>query len=116
MRQKLARIDGEIASAFDGLNTVAYRLHAALVHGGTAVNGHYWAFIYDPQRNVWFKHNDRNVVQVDESVVWSETTGAGSGSSSSGYCLIYLSDELAQRMWQHTLYFLRAAVYSDEIG
>ena len=34
---------------------VPYRLHSVLVHEGQAGSGHYWAYVFHPQRKVWLK-------------------------------------------------------------
>ena len=91
--QLLSNLNDEVAAAFaDAKKTVGYRLHAALVHDGTAINGPYWDFVYDAEKGLWYKHNDANVTQVDEELVLRETTGGD--SKASGYCLIYINDQL----------------------
>ncbi|XP_054986432.1 ubiquitin carboxyl-terminal hydrolase 28 isoform X4 [Sorex araneus] len=74
------------------LHQVPYRLHAVLVHEGQANAGHYWAYIYNPARQVWLKYND---ISVTESS-WEELERDSYGGlrNVSAYCLMYINDKL----------------------
>ena len=56
------------------------------------MSGHYWVFVYDAPSKKWFKHNDTSVSEVDEKVMWEESTG-GHGNTSA-YCLVYVDESL----------------------
>eukprot|EP01094_Clydonella_sp_ATCC50884_P022183 TRINITY_DN5050_c0_g1_i4.p1 TRINITY_DN5050_c0_g1~~TRINITY_DN5050_c0_g1_i4.p1 ORF type:complete len:927 (+),score=215.52 TRINITY_DN5050_c0_g1_i4:370-3150(+) len=87
-------IEQQVDHMFDDMRDISYRLHAVLVHDGTALGGHYWAFVYDVVKQVWFKHNDTTVQQVEEELMWEESTG-GHGNTSA-YCLIYVDTNLSE--------------------
>ncbi|XP_065799928.1 ubiquitin carboxyl-terminal hydrolase 28 isoform X2 [Muntiacus reevesi] len=74
------------------LRQVPYRLHAVLVHEGQANAGHYWAYVYNPPRQVWLKYND---ISVTESS-WEELErdSYGGQRNVSAYCLMYINDKL----------------------
>ena len=94
-----------------------YRLHAVMVHEGTATlslsfffkvvpeqgsrlihplpfsgsvdAGHYWAYVLDHKRNVWLKCNDNTVNEA----TWDELAreSMGGHSNTSAYSLIYIN-------------------------
>uniref|UniRef100_A0AAY4D7R4 Ubiquitin carboxyl-terminal hydrolase 25 n=1 Tax=Denticeps clupeoides TaxID=299321 RepID=A0AAY4D7R4_9TELE len=70
---------------------VPYRLHAVLVHEGQANAGHYWAYIYDPNQNLWMKYNDISVTKSS----WEELMRDSFGGyrNASAYCLMYINDK-----------------------
>ncbi|KAJ9074050.1 ubiquitin-specific protease ubp2 [Entomophthora muscae] len=68
---------------------VEYRLHAVFIHKGSANYGHYWIYIRDWVKNIWYKFNDEHVVAVHESEIFSDT----SGSSANPYYIIYISSD-----------------------
>ncbi|KAL8289253.1 hypothetical protein RB597_001043 [Gaeumannomyces tritici] len=48
--------------SFDDLREHEYLIHAVICHGGsTGASGHYWVWIYDFEKQVWFNYNDRTV-------------------------------------------------------
>ena len=47
---------------FEDLREHEYLIHAVICHGGsTGASGHYWVWIYDFEKHVWFNYNDRTV-------------------------------------------------------
>lgn len=69
-----------------------YRLHAVIVHVGSAREGHYYAFV-DPQLDgTWFKFDDAAVdkVDVDDVLKQAKGTKGPSGTSLGGYLLQYV--------------------------
>ncbi len=65
-----------------------YQLHAVFVHEGQAASGHYWAYVFSPQHNMWLKFNDITVTEAS----WEELKkeGVGGYHNASAYCLVYL--------------------------
>ncbi len=43
-----------------------YELFAVLMHSGTAVGGHYFAYIKPPAQEKWFEFNDSNVMELTD--------------------------------------------------
>ncbi|XP_043927741.1 ubiquitin carboxyl-terminal hydrolase 25 [Protopterus annectens] len=66
-----------------------YKLHAVLVHEGQANAGHYWAYIFDHNREWWMKYNDISVTKSS----WEELERDSFGGyrNASAYCLMYIS-------------------------
>ena len=46
-----------------------YYLHAIICHDGLAENGHYYTYIFDRNKKVWYKMDDHKASIVDESIV-----------------------------------------------
>lgn len=67
---------------------VPYRLHSILVHEGQAHGGHYWAYIYSPQRNKWTKYNDIAVGDISFETLYKES--AGGYRFVNAYSLVYV--------------------------
>ena len=49
-----------------------YHLHAIIIHDGSADMGHYYTFIFDRFKKVWWKINDSMVREEAEDVVMEE--------------------------------------------
>lgn len=98
LRAELLDAQAQVAAVFEdpAFRQTPYYLHSVLVHAGHAEEGHYWAFIYNPEQGVWFKFNDMSVSQVDEELVWRESVGGHLNASA--YCLFYL-DARSNRGW-----------------
>ena len=61
-----------------------------MVHDGAYADaGHYYAFIYDHHRGVWFRYNDYLVSEEVEDVVLCESFGGM--DKSSAYAVVYVS-------------------------
>jgi ubiquitin carboxyl-terminal hydrolase 25/28 len=45
------------------------------VHDGGAESGHYYSFIYDRERNLWWRFNDHRVSVEKEEIVMKEAFG-----------------------------------------
>ncbi|EEB06487.1 ubiquitin carboxy terminal hydrolase Ubp2 [Schizosaccharomyces japonicus yFS275] len=66
-----------------------YHLLAVFIHRGQATFGHYWTYIYDFERDMYRKYNDEYVTTIDESEVFSDTTG----NTANPYMLVYVKKE-----------------------
>lgn len=64
-----------------------YYLHAVLVHEGQAASGHYWAYIYDKNKQ-WLKYNDITVSDASWEELVKESVGGYHNASA--YCLMYI--------------------------
>lgn len=74
-----------------------YELFSIMIHSGSASGGHYYAYIKDFQKNMWFCFNDSTVSRISEDDI-QKTYGGGfmrpyySGaysSSTNAYMLMY---------------------------
>ena len=88
MKDKKEKIQKELESVFEKKDKHPYLLHSILVHSGSAVVGHYYAFVNDYENKQWWRFNDTSVTQETEDVVMSESIG-GNGYSSA-YYLVYI--------------------------
>lgn len=69
-----------------------YELFAIFVHRGSAIGGHYFAYVKDFDKDTWFEFNDSMVSQISEETVRSSyggDVGYGAASGSSAYMLLY---------------------------
>lgn len=66
------------AGLFSDAKTEAYFLHAVICHlGGSAAAGHYWVWIFDFEREKWYKYNDTRVSEHSSEDVFSELNNRG---------------------------------------
>lgn len=70
---------GKGGQASEKRNT--YELFSVLVHSGSAMGGHYYAYIKDLESGKWFNFNDSNVSPIEASEI-SNMFGEGSGVTS----------------------------------
>lgn len=84
-----------------------FKLHAAIVQGGGADSGHYWAYVCEEENSSteWFKCDDSLVTKVkleDKSILnFNDIHG---GSANTGYFFVYkkikLDSELSYKIWR----------------
>ncbi|KAH9906064.1 hypothetical protein F4778DRAFT_728685 [Xylariomycetidae sp. FL2044] len=77
-------------SAFESMKDQRYRLHAVICHGGGMNAGHYWVWIRDFRKNIWYKFNDSLVTEDsrDSQAVLDELNNSGDP-----YYVAYVKDE-----------------------
>lgn len=76
-----------------------YRLHTVFMHRGSHLFGHYWAFIYDFERDVWRKYNDGYVNEVkDVREIFEPGRNGGTGAQPTTYCAVYVHDQLKPKI------------------
>jgi ubiquitin carboxyl-terminal hydrolase 47 len=76
---------------------LVYELFSVLIHSGSAMGGHYYAYIKSFEDGQWYNFNDTNVQLIPESDVQSELTkmfGGGSDARTSSYMLQYRRHDL----------------------
>ncbi|XP_041372903.1 ubiquitin carboxyl-terminal hydrolase 25-like isoform X2 [Gigantopelta aegis] len=90
LQENISQLESKIDLMYSdaAMQKFPYHLHAVLVHEGQAVSGHYWAYIFDTNRNMWLKFND---ITVSESC-WEELERESIGGyhNASAYCLMYV--------------------------
>lgn len=71
-----------------------YELFSIMIHNGSAMGGHYYAYIKNFMTNRWYNFNDSRVSEIDENDIHKvfggkkSKTGWGSGSANA-YLLKY---------------------------
>lgn len=108
-----------------------YTLHAVCVHEGSATLGHFWTYVYHPDRQKWYRYNDnegrrRRVHRKDVTVAllvcetsWMDVFDAGIGGLRtqndreeprvpSAYLLVYINAD-QKLLSQGTYVTLRCA-------
>ncbi|KAG9298861.1 hypothetical protein G9A89_015882 [Geosiphon pyriformis] len=86
LKAKIAELQSDIRMQYDDLRKCEYRIHAVFIHSGQANFGHYWIYIYDFEKDRWFRYNDSHVTEVLETEVFADTTG----SFANPYCMVYV--------------------------
>ncbi|KAI1385745.1 cysteine proteinase [Hypoxylon trugodes] len=78
---------------FGAMNKEKYNIHAVICHRGGTAAGHYWVWIRDFQRNVWYRYNDETVTEDgrDTDAVLKDLNETGDP-----YYVAYVRDELKE--------------------
>jgi ubiquitin carboxyl-terminal hydrolase 25/28 len=71
-------------------------LHAIIIHDGLAENGHYYTYVFDRIKKLWWKLNDHRVSQEKEEVVMKESFGGDGYKSACN--LFYISKQVADQI------------------
>jgi ubiquitin C-terminal hydrolase len=71
-----------------------YDLFAILMHSGTAMGGHYFAFIRDATNNRWSEFNDVTVSYIEEKDAFEKAFG-GRENGACAYMLMYRRRDIA---------------------
>ena len=75
-----------------------YYLHAIMIHDGVAEMGHFFTYVYDRVKKVWWKFNDCFVTQQKEEDVMLHALGGHGYMSACG--LVYISKHIAKQVDQ----------------
>ncbi|KAI1636139.1 hypothetical protein F4809DRAFT_409250 [Biscogniauxia mediterranea] len=87
---ELLNLRKEEHDAFDNMQEEKYSLHAIICHGGGMNAGHYWVWIRDFNKQVWYKYNDSLVTEDsrDSQLVLDELNNSGDP-----YYVAYVRDD-----------------------
>lgn len=71
-----------------------YELYSILVHSGSALGGHYYAYIWSFKEGCWLEFNDSHVSSISSSTIEgvfgrSESTSSSYSYGSNAYMLVY---------------------------
>jgi len=90
LKSALYKVENSISSMYScpDLQLQEYHLHAVMVHEGDVNQGHYWAYVYHPEKRVWLKFNDNTVSESSEEGMKTESVGGRLNTSA--YSLIYI--------------------------
>ncbi|OXU16284.1 hypothetical protein TSAR_011515 [Trichomalopsis sarcophagae] len=72
----------------DAEDSYFYELFSIIIHSGTAVQGHYYAYIKDLERNEWFCFNDSTVTHISKDN-FKIAFGNGNTEVGNAYLLVY---------------------------
>ncbi|KAI1497292.1 hypothetical protein F5X99DRAFT_28442 [Biscogniauxia marginata] len=77
--------------AFEAMQQEKYSLHAVICHGGGMNAGHYWVWVRDFSRQVWYKYNDSLVTEDSRT---SQSVLDELNNNGDPYYVAYVRDEL----------------------
>lgn len=84
-------LKSHIASQFNDLQKIAYRLQSVFIHRGFHNSGHYWIYIYDFKKQLWRNYNDGYVNEIkDTKEIFEQEPG---DRPATPYFLVYVRDE-----------------------
>lgn len=84
-------LKSKIASQFNDLQQIPYRLHSVFIHRGFHNSGHYWIYIYDFAKQLWRKYNDGYVTEMkDTKEIFEQEAG---DRPATPYFLVYVIDK-----------------------
>ncbi|KAI1820095.1 cysteine proteinase [Xylaria intraflava] len=92
---ELGHLRKEQADAFDCMKQHKYCLHAMICHSGGMNAGHYWVWVRDFKKQVWYKYNDSLVTEDsrDSQQVIDELNTSGDP-----YYVAYVRDTLKDEL------------------
>lgn len=62
-RAELLELHQNEQATFDNMREHKFSIHAVICHRGNTAAGHYWVWIRDFARNVWYRYNDETVTE-----------------------------------------------------
>ncbi|KAI0594201.1 hypothetical protein F4775DRAFT_606720 [Biscogniauxia sp. FL1348] len=87
---ELLKLRQEEYDAFDKMQEEKYSLHAVICHGGGMNAGHYWVWVRDFNKQVWYKYNDSLVTEDSRD---SQSVLDDLNNSGDPYYVAYVRDE-----------------------
>ncbi|KAI5920571.1 hypothetical protein F4810DRAFT_412395 [Camillea tinctor] len=87
---ELLKLRKEEHDAFDNMQEKKYSLHAIICHGGGMNAGHYWVWVRDFNKQVWYKYNDSLVTEDSRD---SQSVLDDLNNSGDPYYVAYVRDE-----------------------
>ena len=96
MKEEIKKIEEEIDKMYneEKLKNEKYVLFGSWIHqGSNPTSGHYWSYLFNIHQNKWYQYNDMKVNEVNEEIVFNDSTG-GPHSSTSASFLIYIQHSL----------------------
>lgn len=93
---EIRKLTTNIASQFNDLRNIPYRLQSVFIHRGSVDAGHYWIYIYDFRQKIWRKYNDGYVTEIKDTteIFVQESTNRPATS----YFLVYVKDDLKEKL------------------
>ncbi|KAI1413465.1 cysteine proteinase [Hypoxylon sp. FL1857] len=90
-REEILELRQKEETAFDGMTNEKYSIHAVICHRGGTAAGHYWVWIRDFKRNVWYRYNDETVTEDSRG---TEAVLNDLNETGDPYYVAYVRDEM----------------------
>ncbi|KAI0114240.1 cysteine proteinase [Hypoxylon sp. NC0597] len=90
-RTELFELRQKEETAFNGMANEKYSIHAVICHRGGTAAGHYWVWIRDFKRNVWYRYNDETVTEDSRG---TEAVLNDLNETGDPYYVAYVRDEM----------------------
>ncbi|OTA88399.1 hypothetical protein M434DRAFT_34874 [Hypoxylon sp. CO27-5] len=94
-RQELIELRQKEETAFNDMANEKYSIHAVICHRGGTAAGHYWVWIRDFKRNVWYRYNDETVTEDSRG---TEAVLNDLNETGDPYYVAYVRDELKDQL------------------
>ncbi|XXH01406.1 hypothetical protein Hte_007766 [Hypoxylon texense] len=93
-REEVEALRQKEQDAFENMEK-KYSIHAVICHRGGTAAGHYWVWIRDFKRNVWYRYNDETVTEDSRGTdaVLSDLNETGDP-----YYVAYVRDEMKDQL------------------
>ncbi|KAI0381368.1 cysteine proteinase [Hypomontagnella monticulosa] len=82
-------------ATFDGMQQHKFSIHAVICHRGNTAAGHYWVWIRDFSRNVWYRYNDENVTEDSRG---TEAVLNDLNETGDPYYVAYVKDDMKDEL------------------
>lgn len=95
IEDEVAKLRQKEEVAFDSMKNEKYAIHAVICHRGGTSAGHYWVWIRDFKRNIWYRYNDETVTEDNRGTkaVLDDLNQTGDP-----YYVAYVRDELKDHL------------------
>ncbi|KAI2467355.1 cysteine proteinase [Annulohypoxylon bovei var. microspora] len=90
-REEIIELREKEETTFDSMQTEKYAIHAVICHRGGTAAGHYWVWIRDFKRNVWYRYNDETVTEDGRG---TEAVLDDLNQTGDPYYVAYVRDEM----------------------
>ncbi|KAK6953569.1 hypothetical protein Daesc_005874 [Daldinia eschscholtzii] len=94
-KRELADLRQKEETIFDGMQKEKYNIHAVICHRGGTSAGHYWVWIRDFKRNVWYRYNDETVTEDNRG---TEAVLNDLNETGDPYYVAYVRDEIKDEL------------------
>lgn len=96
LESSIKDLKSNIASQFNDLRKIPYRLQSVFIHRGYHNSGHYWIYIYDFPKRMWRKYNDGYVSEIKNiNEIFEQEPG---DRPATPYFLVYVKDEMKEAL------------------
>ncbi|KAI1468364.1 cysteine proteinase [Daldinia caldariorum] len=95
IKEELADLRQKEETIFDGMEKEKYNIHAVICHRGGTSAGHYWVWIRDFKRNVWYRYNDETVTEDNRG---TEAVLNDLNETGDPYYVAYVRDEIKDEL------------------
>lgn len=87
----LSEMKATLTESYEDMDKTKYTLTAIIVHTGSIIGGHYYAYIRE--ENIWWRISDTTVTKTSKEMAFKEGIGHP-GSNTNAYCLFYSAESV----------------------